>query len=87
MRNESCKRQCKPANFARFFASNMLSNALKLLAIPAGFEPATIGLEGRKPSPEICGFETFRTVNRTRQQTWEFVPSVNGEPAIHAARP
>jgi hypothetical protein len=38
-----------------------------------------IGLEGQKPSPELCGFAAFETVNRTRQQTWEFAPTVNGE--------
>ena len=30
---------------------NMLLKCLNLLAIPAGLEPATIGLEGPKPIP------------------------------------
>jgi len=78
MRNRDGKTECKTAEIAMFLAPDMVSNYLKLLAIPAGFEPATIGLEGQKQRPEFCGFAVFETVNRTRQQTWEFAPTVNG---------
>lgn len=41
----------------------MLDKALKSLAIPAGLEPATIGLEGPKPFPEVCAFTPSEAVN------------------------
>jgi hypothetical protein len=38
---------------------NMLDKLLKLLAIPAGFEPATIGLEGPKQTVDFRAFAGY----------------------------
>jgi len=37
-------------------ARNMIDKLLKTLAIPAGFEPATIGLEGLKATADSQRF-------------------------------
>jgi hypothetical protein len=49
MRNVDGKRQSKRVNFGWKWDAVMVCNYLKRLAIPTGFEPVTIGLEGRKP--------------------------------------
>ncbi len=46
MRNVDGKRQSKRVNFDWKSVPLMVCNYLKLLAIPTGFEPVTIGLEG-----------------------------------------
>lgn len=56
MRNKICKTICKTVNLGRKSSPNMVSNYLKLLAIPTGFEPVTIGLEGPKQTAQFCGF-------------------------------
>jgi hypothetical protein len=50
---------------------DMLYKALNLLAIPAGLEPATIGLEGPKPTAQFCGLWL------NGLQAWTINPLIN----------
>lgn len=55
MRNVGGKRHGKRVNSGWKSPMGMVCNYLKLLAIPTGFEPVTIGLEGPKPTAQFCG--------------------------------
>lgn len=52
---------------------------IEFMAIPTGFEPVTIGLEGPQQTAHFCGFSASQTVNGTRQFVEETHASVNGD--------
>lgn len=65
MTNNRCKRPVNGADFTSRHGVQYGTIPLKLLAIPAGFEPATIGLEGRCRIPEFRSFSAFGLQSET----------------------